>query len=109
MRGDDNLGFLNSSFLKSRVEGGGETISYDSSFLKSMVGEMKDEGKRQTYDSSFLKSRERWRRGDDNLGFLDSSFLEFQETRELRVEMQRRGNGRDIENTKTYSSWPPET
>ena len=32
--GDDNLGFLNSSFLKSRVEGGGETISYDSSFLK---------------------------------------------------------------------------
>jgi len=37
MRGDDNLGFLNSSFLKSRVEGGGETISYDSSFLKSMV------------------------------------------------------------------------
>ena len=46
---------------------------------------------------------------DDNLGFFDSSFLEFQETRELRVERQRRGNGRDIENTKTYSSWPPET
>src|SRR6218665_1786657 len=60
-------------------------------------------GKRQTYDSSFLKSRERWRRGDDNLGFFDSSFLEFQETRELRVERQRRGNGRDI--SKVDGGW----
>ena len=65
MRGDDNLGFLNSSLLKSRVEGGGDTISYDSSFLKSMV----DGGGETT-----------------NLGFFDSSFLEFQETRELMVE-----------------------
>src|SRR6218665_666407 len=94
-----------SPFLKSMKRWmKGRPQTYDSSFLKSMVGEMKDEGKRQTYDSSFLKSRERWRRGDDNLGFFDSSFLEFQETRELRVERQRRGNGRDIENTKTYSS-----
>ena len=75
-----------SSFLKSKVDGGWETTNLDSSFLKSMVCEMKDEGKRQTYDSSFLKSRERWRRGDDNLGFFDSSFLQFQETRELSVE-----------------------
>jgi len=37
MRGDDNLGFLNSSFLESMVERGGKMISYDSSFLKSMV------------------------------------------------------------------------
>jgi len=52
-----------------------------------MVEEMKDEGRRQTYDSSFLKSMERWRRRDDNLGFFDFSFLEFQETRDLRVEI----------------------
>ena len=64
MRGDDKLTILR--FLNRRL---------------------REDGRRQTYDSSFLKSRERWRRGDDNLGFFDSSFLEFQETRDLRVEI----------------------